>query len=139
MVRDDNEAAQAIIRVGDGRGFIVQGKKSRYVITAAHCLPFLPPCCVSSHTDERTYADLLGTLDNEERSVSAECVFADPIGDIAVLGPPDSQELCEEAEAYDALVDAVEPMAVGVLPDDAEINWSRCSLRSSISASATLK
>ena len=31
-------------------------------------------------------------------------MFADPVADIAVLGSPDNQALCEEAEAYDQLV-----------------------------------
>jgi hypothetical protein len=30
-----------VVAVGEGRGFVVQGKES-YVITAAHCLPSLP-------------------------------------------------------------------------------------------------
>jgi hypothetical protein len=40
---------QAVVRVGDGRGFIVglddTGMLERFVITAAHCLPHLPPAC----------------------------------------------------------------------------------------------
>jgi hypothetical protein len=30
----------------------------------------------------------------------AECLFADPIGDIAVLGPPDDQEFSEKHDGY---------------------------------------
>jgi hypothetical protein len=37
------EALRAIVAVGDGRGFVVQVDEHRYVITAAHCLPDLPP------------------------------------------------------------------------------------------------
>jgi hypothetical protein len=44
--------------------------------------------------------------------VWAECVFANPVADIAVLGQPDNQALCEEADAYDELVEAAEPVAV---------------------------
>jgi len=38
--------------------------------------------------------------------LSAECLFVDPIADIAVLGCPDGQtEYPDEAEAYDELID----------------------------------
>ena len=32
-----------VITVGHGRGFVVEGAGERLVITAAHCLPSLPP------------------------------------------------------------------------------------------------
>jgi Trypsin-like peptidase domain len=104
--------AQAVLRVGDGRGFVVsrggaQGIVKRLVITAAHCLPVdddgrlkLPPPHPASHLHERTYPELLGA----EPAVWAECLFVDPIADIAVLGTPDNQALHDEAEAYQKLV-----------------------------------
>jgi hypothetical protein len=106
------EARRAVIRVGDGRGFVVEGERSRLVITAAHCLPEFPPCAAFSHLEERTYRDLLGSV-GDEPSIWAECLFVDPIGDIAVLGPPDTQELYEQAEAYEELMQAsaILPMA----------------------------
>jgi hypothetical protein len=64
-----------------------------------------------SFTEERTYQNLLGRL-GEEPSVWAECVFVDPIADIAVLGEPDNQELSEQAEGYGALVGAVTPFTI---------------------------
>jgi len=39
----------------------------------------------------RTYENLLGTLDAEKPEVRAECVFADPVPDIAALFHPDYQ------------------------------------------------
>ena len=36
--------------------------------------------------------------------VWAECLFADPVADIAVLGVPDEQYLSSEAAAFEALV-----------------------------------
>jgi hypothetical protein len=42
-MQTQNPTALAIITVGDGRGFIVQGGFHRFVITAAHCLPFSRP------------------------------------------------------------------------------------------------
>jgi hypothetical protein len=45
-----SNALGAIVTVGGGgRGFVVEGKgylgsSERYIVTAAHCLPFFPPC-----------------------------------------------------------------------------------------------
>lgn len=112
------DALGAVVRVGaGGRGFVVEGQGfagslERYVITAAHCLPRrpdrerLPPPHGLSHTHERTYAKLLAPL-GERPSVWCECVFVDPIADIAVLGTPDDQALSDEADAYAAMVGAV--------------------------------
>jgi S1-C subfamily serine protease len=46
--------------------------------------------------------------------VWAECLFADPIADIAVLGAPDNQDLCEQATAYEELVGDTTPLKIGV-------------------------
>jgi hypothetical protein len=107
--------ANAVVRVGAGRGFVV-GTPDRelFVITAGHCLPELPPCHTASDLAEGTYGALLGPVD-EEPTVSAECLFADPIGDIAVLGEPDGQELPDEAKAYRDLVDAAIPVPISKL------------------------
>src|SRR5215831_360804 len=49
-----DRASRAVLRVGDGRGFVVAGadESYRYVITAAHCLPWLPPCMSFSKLEE---------------------------------------------------------------------------------------
>jgi hypothetical protein len=98
----------AVLRVGSGRGFVVASRgyldrEERIVITAAHCLPVLPPCHPGSYLKERTYQALLGPLEVEP-TVWAECLFADPIADVAVLGMPDNQALSDQAEAYEELV-----------------------------------
>jgi Trypsin-like peptidase domain len=113
----DKFSAAAILKVDGGRGFVVQGRRGRLVITAGHCLqrggePYIAPCHGASRIDERTYPNLLGPLGGE-CTISTECLFVDPIADIAVLGPPDGQELYEEAEAYEALVEEVEPLPIG--------------------------
>lgn len=92
-------AARAIVRVGDGRGFVVGADHHRYVITAAHCLPHFPPALSFSSSRECTYQALLGPL-GQELTASAECVFTDPIGDIAVLGCPDPEAFGTEADAH---------------------------------------
>jgi len=108
------------VAVDGGRGFVIETKDRSLIVTAAHCLirdgeSYLPPPHGLSYTQERTYANLLGPLDGE-RNVWAECLFADPVADIAVLGSPDGQVLWDQAEAYDALVDAAVPLKLGALP-----------------------
>lgn len=99
------ELIRAVVRVGDGRGFVVEDKlKKRMIITAAHCLPHLPEAASFLSGCERTYTGLIGPLVADDSPVSAECVFVDPVADIAVLGPPDNQELRDEEDAYQNLV-----------------------------------
>jgi hypothetical protein len=61
------------------------------------------------HTAERTYQNLLAPL-GEEPAIWAECLFVDPVSDTAVLGAPDNQELSNEWEAYQALIEDLEPL-----------------------------
>jgi Trypsin-like peptidase domain len=114
----------SVLRVGEGRGFVVSfrvkhGQKERYckipqrdIVTAAHCLPKLPPPDASSYLQERTYQNLVGVL-GAESNVWAECLYVDPVADIAVLGCPDDQALYEQADAYLNLVKSVKPFVIG--------------------------
>jgi hypothetical protein len=86
--------------------------KSRLVVTAAHCLPNLPPAHAYPHPKERIYKDLLRSLDGTKSDVCSVCLFADPVADIAVLGCPDEQEQHEEADAYHALTDDLPTLAI---------------------------
>src|ERR1700738_867778 len=134
-----------VITVGDGRGFVVQGlppmsfrrgdARDRLVITAAHCLPRFPPCHAASYTEERTYAALLAPL-GDRPTVWAECLFADPIGDVAVLGWPDDQELSDEAAKYEALMETTAPFAINDAPTECQAQllaldgqWFRCAVQ----------
>jgi hypothetical protein len=96
---------EAVISAGSGRGFVAEGAGERFVITAAHCLPFLPPAQSFSGPKERSYGPLLARLGDEPRAW-AVCRFVDPIADIAVLGSPDHQHedefkaLIETATAF---------------------------------------
>jgi hypothetical protein len=46
-------ALAAVVSVGDGRGFVVEGReRARFIITAAHCLPYVPPSHGFSGFDE---------------------------------------------------------------------------------------
>ncbi len=107
--------AGTVIRVTDGgRGFIIATEEARFVVTAAHCLPKLPPAHPAAYTEERTCADFLGLLGGP-CDVWAECVFVDPVADLAVFCPPDNPELSEQADAYDRLTEAATPFALGKL------------------------
>ena len=65
---------------------------------------------------DRTYRDFLGPLWWPPWMSGAECVFANPVADLAVLARPDSQELSDRADAYDHLIEAATPFTVGRLP-----------------------
>jgi Trypsin-like peptidase domain len=98
----------AVITVGHGRGFVVEGAGERLVITAAHCLPSLPPALPSVGLETRTYGPLLA-LREEQPRVWAVCRFVDPIADIAVLGSPDNAH----ADDYTALMGTATALSFG--------------------------
>jgi hypothetical protein len=108
------ELAQGVIKVGDGRGFIIEANENRLVVTAAHCLPYFPPPAAGAGYDERTYQNLLGVIDGEP-SVWCELLFADPVADIAVLGAPDGQALYDQHDAYLALTNDVQHSGLPIL------------------------
>ncbi len=116
---DRSRWTRSVVNVGygrsNGRGFVVATKRSeRLVITAAHCLPKLPPAHGASYTEERIYAEILGPL-GQKRTVWAECVFADPIADLAVLRALDDPDFAEKADGYEHLVDAAVPLPIADL------------------------
>jgi hypothetical protein len=97
-----------VITVGNGRGFVVEGAGERLVITAAHCLPFLPPALASLALEPRGYGPLLA-LRGDAARVCAVCRFVDPIADIAVLGSPDAAH----ADDYQALMATATALPIG--------------------------
>jgi hypothetical protein len=85
----------------------------RVIVTAAHCLGKLPPAHAAAYGWEKTYK-LLGPLFAiRKANICAECLFIDPVADIAVLGAPDNQEMHEQAEKYEALVDGALALRIG--------------------------
>ena len=112
----------SVVKVGDGRGFIVadgdrniaEGGKS-YVITAAHCLPTVPPPHLARYLEEATYPRLIGPL-GADPGVTAACVFVDTMADIAVLGAPDCQALSDEHDEYEAFLSALPPFDIAAPP-----------------------
>jgi hypothetical protein len=105
----------SVVTVGDGRGFVLADSDKRYVVTAAHCLPSLPPPHLARYLEEATYQRLIGPL-GAEPSVTAACVFVDPMADIAVLGPPDNQDLSDEYDQYEAFLSALPPFDIAAPP-----------------------
>lgn len=97
-----------VITVGHGHGFVVEGAGERLVITAAHCLTFLPPALPSFGPEARTYGPLLA-LRGETPSAWAVCRFVDPIADIAVLGSPSAPH----ADDYKALMATATALRIG--------------------------
>ena len=85
-----------------------------YVVTAAHCLGKLPEAYAARDYFEAAQQDFLGPLGGP-RDVWAECVFMDPIADIAVFGTPDNQELSKQAQAYETLTEQATPFLIGRL------------------------
>jgi len=100
----------AVLKLGHGRGFVVSyGEDERAIITDAHCLPtdeagrlLLPPAHKMSH-EERIYPFLLARIGGAEAIVEAQCLFVDPIADIAVLGPS-GEEGSDRFNAYQKVV-----------------------------------
>jgi hypothetical protein len=110
-------ATASVLQVGDGRGFLVEVANQYFdypeklIMTAAHCLPEMPPCHTGMYLHEKTYSNLVGPL-GEKPSLTVECLFADPISDLAVLGGPDDQELYKQCEAYEEFVESLTPFVV---------------------------
>jgi len=132
-------AKRAIVKVAGGRGFVVEIPRPRVgtepvVVTAAHCLPRLPPAHGMSSTQERTYANLVGPLDALRATVWAECLFVDVIADLAILGGPDVQELNTESEEYAELIESAPPLGIRASTGGAawilglEGHWLKCTL-----------
>ena len=134
-------AKRAVVAVGGGRGFIIEATLYnrllvRLIVTAAHCLPHLPPASVISRSEDRTYAGVLGRLTDRKPKVWAECVFADPVADIAVLATVDGQELYDEAKAYDELTDDAPVLRIVDAPEQGpgwlltlDGRWVTCVVR----------
>jgi hypothetical protein len=110
-----------VLKVDGGRGFIVEYRlpippdsriefgpqkyiPKRLVVTAAHCLPNLPPAHSCPSLSDKTYP-LLGNLDGSKSGVYAECLYVNPVADIAVLGCPDEQERGYDPDLYHELTD----------------------------------
>jgi hypothetical protein len=75
-------------------------------------------------------------IEEQEQVVWAECLFVDPISDIAILGPPDDQELFSEFEKYENLIKYAVPMVIADARPKSTAwmlnlkgEWFRCAVR----------
>ncbi len=142
----------AIVTVGLGRGFIVEARRrvpaipgintvpfitNRFVMTAAHCLPQMPPAHPASFDDDRTFVGLVGPLDGDQR-IAAECLFVDPIADVAVLCAPNGQSplFYDDWEAWEDFIEGCSAVRLGVLTATSaawlltrDRQWDQCSVR----------
>jgi hypothetical protein len=119
----------SVLTVDKGRGFIIEHRtlfdfgngvqrlRRKLVVTASHCLPH-PPVMPCYSCQETSYPNLLAPL-GEEPSLWADCLFFDPVSDLAILGEPDNQQLGEESDAYGRLVDGRKPFTIAA-PDTGE-------------------
>ena len=139
MAMDDavwSSLRAAIVTVGGGRGFLVEARARRLVVTAAHCLPQLPPAHAASYSAQRTYRKLLGPVGAGAPTIWAECLFVDPIADLAVLCAPDGQMYVAAHDAYTSLVEAGSVLPIGVVTSPCTAwlltldgRWELCGVR----------
>lgn len=67
----------------------------------------------ASYTEENTYLNLLGAIGDSALSIAAECLFVDPVGDLAVLCAPDTHALGDEWEAYEEFAEDRTKLTIG--------------------------
>jgi hypothetical protein len=96
-------AKQSVINVGNGRGFIISAGESRYIVTAAHCLPDsrIPKPHLANGINELTFPNVLGTLRAKRQTVWAELCALNICDDVAVFNEPDGQELYGKHQRYE--------------------------------------
>lgn len=129
---------KSIVTVGRARGFFVGSPLRGLVITAAHCLPHLPPPFGDLVAPQDRMYQNIGASLNQKRRVWAECLFVDPISDLAVLGEPDRQLLFEESTGYLDLASHSEFLTIGSLGKgkttawmlSRDFEWFSCTVRS---------
>ena len=100
-----------VITVGEGRGFVVEHGGEHLVVTASHWLPWLPSGFGISYSEEHVYRNMLGPLGSTP-TVACECLFINPIADVAVVGVPDTQTFSAEADVYRAFLEYATPFRI---------------------------
>jgi hypothetical protein len=74
-----------------------------------------------THEKERTYRKLLGPLKTKTPQISAECLFVDPLSDIAVLCGPDHETYSAESNAYEHFVEEPVPLSIRRICDGEQV------------------
>ena len=129
------EPKGTVITVGEGRGFVVEHRGEHLVVTASHCLPWLPSGFGIAYSEEHVYRNMLGPVGSVP-TVACECLFINPIADVAVVGVPDTQTYSDEAEGYRALLQYATPFRIIEAPEKArgfllslEGEWFGCQVQ----------
>ena len=129
------EPKGTVITVGEGRGFVVEHRGEHLVVTASHCLPWLPSGFGIAYSEEHVYRNMLGPLGSAP-TVACECLFINPIADVAVVGVPDTQTYSDEADGYRALLEYATPFRITEAPEKArgfllslEGEWFGCQVQ----------
>jgi hypothetical protein len=120
-------ARQAIVVVGEGRGFVVDEQNPRLVITAAHCLPYLPPAAPFDVDNRSFYTNILAPLGGIP-SISATSLFVDPIADLAVLfeGDEPDERFCSFIDSCHGLRIAAPPPSDAAWLLTLSGQWEQC-------------
>src|SRR5947208_13772018 len=105
------EPRGTVIAVGEGRGFVIEHRGEHLVVTASHCLHWLPSGFGIAYSEEHVYRNMLGSLGSAP-TVACECLFINPIADVAVVGVPDTQTYSDEADRYRALLEYATPFRI---------------------------
>ena len=114
------QARRGIVTVGEGFGFVAEAENGdRIVITSFHCIssadfegqdPLIDPV-------PPIYSAQLGAF-GEKPTVWADCLFANPLVDLAILGSPDERGP-EDIERYYALVTGASSIGISEIPPNA--------------------
>jgi hypothetical protein len=113
-------AKRAVVQIGrGGRGFVVNAGESRFVITAAHCLPFdrLPTPHLANSVPELTFPKIIGRLGSKRQTIWGELCAFSLTDDVAVFSEPDG-ELGDQWEKFAQFTEA--GMMIGKPPDAVE-------------------
>ena len=98
----------------------------RVIVTAAHCLPKLPRAGALDAV-ARTYRALVGPF-GKKPGIAVECLFADPVADIAVLGCPDGEELPDDYRGFTEFLETRRPLAMPAVARDPSVTNLRARL-----------
>ena len=102
-------------QVSDSEGFVVASREAGNMLSAAARYPARPGGRMNPAAYTGAHLPRLPRPPRRPRDVWAECVFTNPVADLAVLARPDDQELSGRAAAYDHLIQAAKRFAVGSL------------------------
>jgi hypothetical protein len=118
-----NFPTSAVVKVGDGRGFIIGSDKGRFVVTAAHCLPRsrYPSPHLANGVDELTIPRIMGPL-GSKRAIWAELCVLSLTDDLAVFTGPDGQEHSDRHHDYEQFTATAIPVGEPP-PIDPSCEW----------------